>query len=259
MLSPTKNTASPSPSSSHSRPGAPAARADDEHDERDQHSVSERIGEVRRHRGRRTADAVQDDLEDERRRDRGNGQPADQPVQPEDPPEARKPAPHQEQQADVHERIERQVAGVRERRERHVARVVEEDEEVEVADAPPGGADSEQEPGCALALLRQREADAEEARNEAESSVEPAADGLVGDRTAEMPRRMQREQRQRGRGPVENPACGSIRRERAHPEKDRQTRHEVEGLRGLRLAPCCSQSTRSRSPGSSPASCSGSG
>ena len=128
------------------RPAGAAARdGDDRGDEREQRQVAERIREVRRD-GRERAVRARHDADHERRAERGDGQRADEAVEPQCGGDAAGARPQQQDERDVRGGVDRDVPGVGPGRIGRGGDVGERDEPVHVGGEVAEQADGEDGP-----------------------------------------------------------------------------------------------------------------
>ncbi len=114
--------------------------------EGEQDEVADRVRQVHGHRGRRSADRVDDGVEDEGGADGGGAEPGNGPVEPGAGLEGPHLAPHDQHDAQIGERVHDQVEGVGRRRRRGRSPALGLEGEDAVADGPGQEAQSESQP-----------------------------------------------------------------------------------------------------------------
>jgi hypothetical protein len=157
--------------------GAPAGEGGGGDDQREQRQVADRIGEVGGDFGARAfAGRGGDRPQRERRGQRGDGEPGDQPVEPARGGEVPDPLAQEHDQARVGERVEEQVSSVRGRGDRHRAGARERRQVIDFAAGPEQQAGADQEPGGPLPAHQHRPRQARGRGTDHDAAVDPGAE-----------------------------------------------------------------------------------
>ena len=151
------------------QPRAPAGEREDAEDGREEQHVPERVREVRHHDGGRALRDVGDELEDHGGAERACGERGRRAVEPEHVPDRPSARTEQEDDADVQERVERDVAEVGDRR----IRLRLEGGVPDFAEDPAGHRDRDDGPGGPLTLDEVRVRRSDHAGEDEEPDVDP--------------------------------------------------------------------------------------